>query len=407
MAQALPNPQFYYMPTTGAFFALAALGIGGQIRGSVWSTSVENDGGSAYEVWTVQASGTSAASFSIYPTLSSSQAVTISGAAAGTATLVATNLETAFKANAVAFGLASVTRSTDTLTITGRGPGIALTIDGATNCSLSNTTDAAQAERVPAGVAIVRTGYDSTGNQNKGRRATIGAFTASTCTITYASVISGGEAGVTIDFGGNPQTISVLYDTSNTQTVTNLVAAVETRMNAVFPAGQSVVATNPSAGVMLITADVAGGAFNAVPNTTGTAAAVWGASGDTTPDFMNPARSLPAAYLGTSLFSSGMIESSPGAADPAYPPGANMNVGTGGPGDIAVPHTATAPTFGAGAWTDATSSSAGRGQYYFAGSASSSRVPLYLPGRGWLAVASGVSDSTLGIAYLRNNSLNG
>lgn len=407
MAQALPNPQFYYMPTPNAFFALAAVGIGGQPRGTVWTSSVENDGGSAYEVWTVQASGTSAASFSIYPTLSSSQAVTISGAAAASATLVATNLETAFKANAVAFGLASVTRSTDTLTITGRGPGIALTIDGASNCTLSNTTDAAQAERVPAGVAIVRTGYDSTANQNKGRRATIGAFTASTCQITYASVIAGGEAGVTIDFGGNPQTISVLFDTNVNTTVTNLVAAVETRMNAVFPAGQSVAATNPSNGVMLLTADVAGAAFNAVPITTGTAAVVWGASGDTTPDFMNPARSAPAAYIGTSLFSSGMIESSPGAADPAYPPGANMNVATGGPGDVPVPYTGTAPTFNAGAWVDLTSSSAGRAQYYFAGSASSSRVPLYLPGRGWLAVASGVSDTTLGVAFIKNLQTNG
>jgi len=410
MAQALPNPQYYYMPTSAAFFALAAIGVSGQRVGDVWTQSVENDGGSAYEVWTVQASGTSAASFSIYPTLSSSQAVTISGAAAASATLVATNLETAFKANAVAFGLASVTRSTDTLTITGRGSGVALTIDGASNCSLSNTTDAAQAERVPAGIAIIRTGYDSTANTFKGRRAISSAFTAQSVAMTFASM-SGGRLGVVITFAGVQVPVYVAFDTNNNTTVTNLKTAINTAMDATFPAGQSVVASD-SGGVLTLTADVAGAVFNAVGDTAGATAAtlatVWnGGSATTAPGYDNPTYSLPAAYIGTSLFSSGMIESSPGAADPAYPPAANMNVATGGPGIVAVPHTATAPSYGAGAWVDCTTSSAGRGQYYFAGSASSSRVPLWMPGRGWLAIAAGSNDSTLGVAFIKNLQTNG
>ena len=408
MAQGLPNGQFYYMPATAAFPALLAIGIGGQKNGEVWTTPIENDGGSAYEVWTVQATGTSAASFDIYPANDTGQKVTISGAAAASATLVATNLKTALEANAVAFGLVSVSQVTDTLTLTGRDSGVVIVVDNGTNVTLVNATDAAQAERVPAGVAMMRTGRDDTGNTMKGRRAIYTAFTASTATITYASVAASGSAGVTIEYGGQTETIAVPYNTSNNQTVTDLVAAVEVRMNAVFPAGQSVAATNPSGGVMLLTADVAGNAFSAVPVTTGTAAVVWAGSSGTTPDYTNPTYSLPAAYLGTSMFESGMIESSPGAADPAVPPGGNVRIATGGPGYVSVPYSSsTGPTFGAGAWVDATSSSAGRGQYYFAGSASSKRIPLYLPGRGWLAIASGDNDTTNGTAGLRNLSLNG
>lgn len=402
MAAGSFNGQYYYDPSSNAFPALLPLFIAGQQQGLVWTNSVLNDGGSAYEVWTAQATGTSAASFDLYPANDPGQKVTISGAAAGTATLVATNLLTDFDGNAVAYGLMSASQVTDTLTLTGRTSGMAITLDNASNVTLVNSTDAASAERIPAGVAIMRTGSDATGNAVKGRRAIYTAFTAMAATCTYASVAAAGTAGMTVEYGGITRTVEVPYNTSNTQTVTDLYTALEAFWNAAFAAGQSVVFTNPSAGVIVVTADVAGAAFRADPFSTGTASVSYNG------DWNNPSYSLPACYIGTSCFESGVTTSAAAGQDPAVPAGGNVLVGSGGPGFVAGQYVGTAPSaFGQPLWVDATASDSGRGYYAIGASASSKRIPLYMPGRGWLAIVADIDAVSDGVVGVRNLVTNG
>lgn len=413
MASGNFNGQYYYDPSTNAFPVLLPTYIAGQVQGDVFTVSVENDGGSAAEVWTVQASGTSAASFVLYPANDPGQSVTISGAAAASATLVATNLLADFRANAVAYGLMSADYSTpgtpgDTLRLEGRTSGLSITLDSASNCSLTNSTDAASAERIPAGVAIMRTGKDTTGNNAKGRRAVYTAFTAEYATCTFASVAAGGSAGLMIEYGGQTYTVEVPYNTSNTQTVTDLYTALETFWNAAFPAGQSIVFTNPSAGVIVATADVAGAAFKVTGISTGTVSVVYNGSSSIVAPWMDPTYSLPACYIGTSCFESGVITSAAGGTDAAVPAGANVEVGYGGAGYVPGLYTGTAPSaFGQPLWTDATSSDAGRGYYAIGASASSKRIPLYMPGRGWLAIVADFSETSNLVVGVRNLTTNG
>jgi hypothetical protein len=408
MASGNFNGQYYYGPSTGAFPTLLSLYIAGQIQGDVSTYSILNDGGSAYEIWTAQATGTSAASFDLYPANDPGQKVTISGAAAASATLVATNLLTDFDNNAVAYGLMSSSQLTDTLTLTGRTSGMAIVLDNASNVTLVNGTDAASAERVPAGVAMMRTGSDSVGNAVKGRRMVYTAYTALYATCTYASVGAGGVAGMTVEYGGITRTVEVPYNTSNTQTTTDLYTALETFWNAAFPAGQSVVFTNPSAGVIVATADVAGAAIRVDAFSTGTAAVVWNGDATLVAPWNIPAYSGPAAYIGTSAFESGVTTSSAGGQDAAVPAGGNVRVGAFGPGFTPGLFTGTSPSVvGTGLWTDATGSDSGRGYYAIAALASSKRIPLYLPGRGWLAIVADVNAVGDGLVGVRNLVTNG
>ena len=398
---SLINPGFYFpMGPQTAYPALVALGFTGSTKGVVWSRTGINDGSQVQNQWTVTTAVTSAAtlqSFRIYPDASPGSAVTISAYGSTTATLSATNLLNAIEASPNAFGLVSVTQVAGVLTLIVRGYGIDITVDSGTNVTPAETVSSAVAQRVGPGLALKQTDFNAAGDVFTVAKPVYTGYTALAVLCTYASVAAAGSAGVNIMFAGQRFEIVAPYNTSNTQTITDLVAKVETVMNAAFPAGQSVVATNPNAGEMLITADVAGAAFNVTPISSGTVAVVWN-GGTSAPTYTSRTYCLSAGFAGISQFSGDQRETAPGQNDSAAAPNAGLPVSVGGPGCTFVPF-ATVPTPPGTPWVDLAAATAGTIQS--APLASSKYVPAWGPDCGWLLQFTGENDSTNGLAGVR------
>jgi len=380
-----------------SILAALALGAIGSVEGDHYTKTIQNDGGAAQEVWTVTVGSTSSStthSFDIYPSDSpgAKQTVTYASADSNT-TNAATGLKEYFTDTTLsAYGLASVSQSTNVLTFTGRISGVAITLDNASNVTLSNSTDAAEAERVGPGLCMIRTGYDSGTNRTKGRKAVSSAFTAMSVAFTIAGVDTAGARIVTtIRYAGyRPIIVSTVYDGSgNDTTVTAHKTAINTAMDAAFPAAQSVVATD-SSGVLTLTADVAGACFDAEtridgPDSNATVVPVWVGGSDDVPPWDNITYSLPAAFLGISKFSSDMRPSTLSGVDAAVGPNEGVEIITGGPGVVYVDLNSLTIVAGQKVWVDLTTSAAGRAEFYNVPSASTSRVALWHPTHGYLA----------------------
>jgi hypothetical protein len=120
--------------------------------------------------------------------------------------------------------------------------------------TLTNTTDADEADPVPFGRALVSVGYESNENDELGVLAKSTALTAQvdTLTVTYAA---GERYTVTIEIEGESYSVDVLADTDSNTTATAIRAAI----NAIMPA-VSVIATGAT-NVVILTAELAGKAF--------------------------------------------------------------------------------------------------------------------------------------------------
>ena len=393
----LVNPAYYFPMTSGAYPAQIPMGFAGTNKGVVWTKTGVNDAAQAANVWTVTTVVTSSAtlqSFDIYPDASPGSKVTISAYGGSTATISATNLKNALTTNPTAFGLVSVSQASGVLTLTCRSVGIDFTVDNASNVTPAEGTTAASAQRIAPGLALMRTGFDEGFSLEKVRKVATSAFTAQSVAIAVASM-SAGRLRIVVEFAGVTYTSTVAYNASNDTTVSDLATALETIFNTGALAGNSI-GWSAASGTLTGTVDDAGAVFTAVIDISGATGATQTTTWTGTPD--DPTYSAPAAFAGLSMLDGSQTESSPGANDSAAAANARLPVACGGPGSTFV-SVASIPTAGAGVWVDGSSSDPGK--IYFAGSASSSRVPLWHPYRGWAAVASGENDTTNLLAGVR------
>lgn len=348
-----------------------------------------NDGGSAFNVWTITISASSASTthaVDIYRDLDPSVKSTITTLGGSTTTIAATNLRTAILADAYAYGIVSVTQASNVLTLTGRQSGEDFTVDNATNATPAESVSGAAAERVLPGRAMVRTG-GAADKHVKGRMAISSAFTAQSWAYTIASMSAGRLRGYGT-FAGVPFDSTVAFTSNNDTTVAALVTALDSAVGTLFGAGQSIEFTAAS-GVITAASDVAGSAWEFHIDISGATDATVALARTGGPD--DPTYSLPAAFAGIAGFTPDMAPSTIDGTDTGARANSAVKVYRNDKSAVLVASSATA-TQGTGVWVDLTTG-AGRGLMYTAASAASSRVPLWHPRYGWLATFSGDNDT--------------
>jgi hypothetical protein len=144
----------------------------------------------------------------------------------------------------------------DTVTLTGEYPGVAFVLSAVDALLTSATlTTAAEADDVPFGRLVVSGGYSDGEATALGILAASGALEAQVDTLTV-DFAAGELYGVSIEIEGESYGVEVAADTDDATTS----AAITTALNAMLPAN-TVVATNPAATSVVLTAEVAGKAF--------------------------------------------------------------------------------------------------------------------------------------------------
>ena len=253
------------------------------------------------------------------------------------------------------------------MTVTGIYPGVAFTLtegDSPTLTTLTNTQNAAQADTVPFGRAMISTGYETGYPDELGIIAKSSALSArvSTLTVTYAA----GEiytVGLTIE--GTRYEVNVAADTNDNTTA----AAINTAINAMMPT--TTVIGTAATNVVTLPPELAGQFFQDDPRLgSGTTARL--VLADTT---NTPACDFNAAFAGISQAVYGVetpvLPSSTTADNVSYP--ANHGVTAMTRGQMWVESTETitdkAPVY---VELDGTGSAAGR--FYTAASATRVRV---------------------------------
>ena len=213
---------------------------------------------------------------------------------------------------------------------------VAITAQGGSTVTAAETQTATAREDVEPGRVMIQTYasgvalFDGTNQTPIGRRFKKSLFTAQSITWVVAGVDTAGARIVTdVMFRGVPCVVSTVYNASNDQTVTDHVAALETALNALYGAGTGLVATVSVAGSVKIAVDVAGSVFEATtrldgPDTNATVVPTYAGSP------MDPAYSLPAAYLGVSSWQPGTMPTSYTATTGVYLGGAAVPCWTGG-----------------------------------------------------------------------------
>lgn len=147
----------------------------------------------------------------------------------------------------------------DTVTLTGVVAGAAFTVaedENAAKMTLTNTTNAAEADAVPFGRAMISTAYESDEAEELGVIAKSTALTAQVDTLTVDYAASE-EYTVIIEVGGDRYLIGpIVADTDDATTS----ALIHNAINAMMPAN-TVISTNPAATSVVLTAEVAGKPF--------------------------------------------------------------------------------------------------------------------------------------------------
>jgi phage tail sheath gpL-like len=283
-------------------------------------TMLVNKDPQADEVWTVDIdTATDTESYSILLAEPSRTIAIV--AASSTDTLVAEQLKVAWNSDPIAGGVATATRLGSVVTLTGSYPGIAFAItegDNAAKMTTTNTQNAAVADTVPFGRAMVSTEFQTDYPDELGVIAKSTALSArvSTLTVTYAV----GEiytVGITV--GGARYEVNVAADTNDDTTA----AAINTALNLMLPAATviSSVATN----VVTLTAELAGQYFEVdLGLVSGTTARL--ALADTT---NTPACDINKSIAGISLFTydeEGVALPSAASDDASYKANAGVNI---------------------------------------------------------------------------------
>jgi hypothetical protein len=183
--------------------------------------------------------------------------ITITSDADGTKPEIAAALAAAINAEPLVRGqVEAESDGVDTVTLTGTFPGLAFTASDA-DANLTTTeevTAAADAEAIPFGRLVCSTGYTDEGNKH-GFLAKSTLLTAQVATLTVDYVATE-LYGVEVEVDGERYGVEVAADTDDATTS----AAIMTALNLKLPAN-TVVATNPSATTVVLTAEVAGKPF--------------------------------------------------------------------------------------------------------------------------------------------------
>lgn len=303
---------------------------------------------------------------------------------------VAAGIAAAIEAEPAVGGQVRVTVDTATITITGALSGTSFTItsdDDGAKTTVATGTSAASADAVPFGRAVIATDYDTPEAGLVGGLAKSTLFTAQveTLTVTYAA---GEYYSVTLDMldGSTPLVAGpVLADTDSTTTATAIYNAI----NAIMPA-VSVVATNPSAGVVVLTAELAGKGFQvSVGLATGTIARL--ALVHTTA--RSPVTDVRLALMGVAEHAYDEEVSTVGGTSVSYPANAGVKVFSFGKIWVA---NSQSPTYGAAVYVELGSTDSGK----FYTTSSSTRVLLPSSIARWERYAESTDDA---IAVLNIN----
>lgn len=296
-------------------------------------------------------------------------------------------LVAAINAEPLVRGQVSASASTNTVILTGLWPGDSFTVDDSDGAlSDASTQTPADAEAVPFGRALIATGVDSDGGALLGGLAKSSLFTAQEDQIGIAYVALASYL-ITISPKGMPSyQVSVVADTNQDTTITNIVTAI----NAMMPANTVIASDNDSgandADTLILTAEIAGLEFEVTIGATDAGASI--------PVFTHTSNkgittSFYQAFVGVSLRSDDEEVTTVAGTSVSYP--ANAGVKALASDTIWVANT-EGVSFGDAVYVELGSSNSGK----FYNSSSSTRLPL--PGWRWERAAYNSDD---GLALLR------
>ena len=285
---------------------------------------------------------------------------------------------------AVSMSVTCVATSATVITLTARTAGLVFTLtDADAKITCAAVTAADEADPIAFGRLLIDQGVDSDGSR-LGALAANASLTAQVDTITF-TYAAGEVYYVTIAMvdGSTPLTVGVAADTDTATTAT----AVYNAINAIMPAN-TVIATNPSSGVVVLTAEVAGKAFTvSVGLKSGTiarAALVHTTSGILT--------DINRCALGISLHTYDEESTTAGVSTPSYP--GNAGVKTCRKGDVAVA-CAENVTYGLPVYVEL-GVTADNGKFFAASSATRVRLNRAM----WIRDEQSGSDETVAILRL-------
>jgi hypothetical protein len=346
-------------------------------------------GGGAAQVTTVQVTGVvNSAAHSLLITYDGNTE-TVSFTADGSATNdeVAAGLEAAIDADPNLGGLFVAGVSTDTITLTGRVPGLAWTtaVGGSLTATITDTTAAAAATAIPFGRGVVqRASYPSecllpsTANDTL---KVVHATPTATNSATY-------DVAVSYDLGDGQgrRTVTASYTADGSATVQEIVEALQPKLDGGFPTN-SIAVTEDNA-KLIFTSEVPNLDF-AVTATTSTTA--WTVTVST--------EIVPLRFLGVSVYSASVPQDTNGTT--AYQGGDALSVLTNG--EIAVELDAgITPSVGDPVWCRASASgSEVLGAFRDAQDAADC---IYIPNASWV---DGVVEVSNGVRLSRLRLLDG
>lgn len=302
---------------------------------------------------------------------------------------IATALAAAWNASPQARAMAEATVVTDTITFTGVFPGVAFTMaedENAAKMTLTNTANAAEADTVPFGRAMISTSYQAGYPDPLGVIAKSTSLTAQVDTylLTYDAAV---DVSVTVTVDGIDYTATILQATDLDTSGTALAAELEAILNA---ASVPVTATWDT-DTLTLTSDLAGLPFSS--------SIAWGAGRDTgaatkTTNSTTPSTDFNQVFAGISLWTYDEQQLSLTTEAAEY--SANSGVEVMRRGDVWVENTQTLIAHTA-VYVELDGTGDDAGKFYNDSSATRVRVdPAYLS---WLR--SDASDSDADVAALR------
>jgi hypothetical protein len=222
------------------------------------------------------------------------------------------------------------------ITLTGVWPGVAWTTTvnaSETTQDLgapTTTTTAADADTVSFGRAMVHAGYVTDEGTPKGYVPVSTDFTAQVETFTYGSVGAADEVFLEIEYQGKRFAEGVTYNASQTQTLVDLVTAMNIILDAAFGAGLSILLASDATTVTL-TSDIAGSEFDAVSSVGGNGAGTVSKAYTTGP---STDTSLVRAMAGVSVRRLDVENLTIDGDDPAYAANQGVEVAVRGHGVV-------------------------------------------------------------------------
>ena len=311
--------------------------------------------------------------------------VTIDSGTGATAATIAEALATAWNGDPLSRGIASAdgTTTSGSVVFTGTYPGIAYAMEEQANAgkmALTNTSDAATADAVPFGVAMIAVEYVTDQDAVRGVIAKASALETKEGTLT--ATFAGGELyTVTVIVKGQAYQAGPITASVDDATTAGLI---EDALTAILPAN-TVTATDNGDGTVTLEAALAGLDFSVTYGTTsgGNLAWAWVEDGRLT--------DLNRCFAGVAIFAYDEQQQRIDVEAAEYPPNAGVRVSDNA--DVWVA-TSQAVTLGDAVWVELDAGSADVGKFFNTGSAT--RVQLDTSRAEWLRNDHSTSDAAIG-----------